>query len=190
MQRPRGRPEDGVPKEERYYVSKPRIGFPRAAANQVRPRAACQGRVEGGLRRKETTNICILGFDTSGGYDPGLLLILVEDVRVGVDVAVDDLEPGLVGDAVSVSECGRTGIWVARHDMEWGADEGGDGAAGVGRWGLRRPQIKNVFRGFGGVGAAQDDCNSEFPHLDSRPLSYVPPAVERTIALYPFIFFH
>jgi len=91
------------------------------------------------LRRKEKTNICIFSFDTSGGYDPGLLLVLIEDVRISVDVAVDDLEPGLVGDAVSVSECGGTGIWVARHDMEWGADEGGDGAEGVGRWGLRRP---------------------------------------------------
>jgi len=91
------------------------------------------------LRRKEKTNICILSFDTSGGYDPGLLLILVEDVRISVDVAVDDLEPCLVGDAVSVSECGWTGIWVARHDMEWGADERGDGAGDVGRWGLRRP---------------------------------------------------
>jgi hypothetical protein len=50
--------------------------------------------------------------------------------------------------------------------------------------------IKNVLRGFGGVGAAQDDCNSEFPYLDNSPLSYVPPAVERIIALYSFIFFH
>jgi hypothetical protein len=77
------------------------------------------------LGRKGKTNVCILGFDTSSGYDPGLLLILVEDMGIGVDVAVDDLEPGLVGDTVSVSECGGTGIWVARHDMEWGADEGG-----------------------------------------------------------------
>ena len=91
------------------------------------------------MKRKEKTNVCIFSFDASGGYDPGLLLVLVENMRIGVDVAVDDLEPGLVGDAVSVSECGRTGIWVARHDMEWGADEGEDGAADVGRWGLRRP---------------------------------------------------
>jgi hypothetical protein len=91
------------------------------------------------LRRKEKTNICILSFDTSSGYNPGLFLILVEDMRIGVDVAVNDLEPGLVGDAVSVSESGRTGIWVARHDMEWGVDEGEHGTAGVGRWSLRRP---------------------------------------------------
>jgi hypothetical protein len=88
-----------------------------------------------GLRRREKTNVCILSFDTSGGYDPGLLLVLVEDVRISVDIAVDDLEPGLVGDAVSVSKCGRAGIWVARHDMERGTDEGGDGAEGVGRSG-------------------------------------------------------
>jgi len=126
-------------KGKECYVSKPRIGFPRAAANQEETRGAPEGQVEVGLRRKEETNICILSFNASSRYDPGLLLVLVENMRIGVDVAVDDLEPGLVGDAVSVSECGRTGIWVARHDMEWGAEEGGDGAAGVGCWGLRRP---------------------------------------------------
>lgn len=95
--------------------------------------------MEGESRRKEETNVCVLGFDTSGRYDPGLLFVFVENMGISVDVAVDDLEPGLVGDAISVSERGRTGIWVTRHDMEWGADEGGDGAKGVGRWGLRRP---------------------------------------------------
>jgi len=89
--------------------------------------------VEGELRREEKTNICILSFDTSGRYDPGLLFVLVENMRIGVDVAMDDLEPGLVGDAISVSESGRSGIWIARHDMERGADEGEDGAEGVGR---------------------------------------------------------
>ena len=83
--------------------------------------------------RKEETNICVLSFDTGGRYDSGLLLVLVENMRISVDVAVDDLESGLVGDAVSVSERGGTGIWVARHDMERGADEGGDGAGDVGR---------------------------------------------------------
>jgi hypothetical protein len=102
-----------------------------SGADTRRPRGG------GGRRAGEEgkTNICIFGLNASGGYDPGLLLVLVEDVWIGVDVAVDDLEPGLVGDAVSVSEGGGTGIWVARHDMEWGADEGGDGAGGVGRWG-------------------------------------------------------
>ena len=85
------------------------------------------------MRREEETNICIFGFNTSSGYDPGLLLVLVENMRIGIDVSVDDPEPGLVGDAISVSECGRAGIWITRHDMERGTDEGGDGAAGVGR---------------------------------------------------------
>lgn len=88
---------------------------------------------------KEKTNICVLGFDTSGGYDPGLLLVLVEDVRISIDIALDDLEPGLVGDAVSVSESGRAGIRVSGHGMGWGADEGRNGAGDVGRWSLRRP---------------------------------------------------
>ena len=126
-------------KRKLCYVSKPRIGFPRAAANQKETRAAPEGASGRGLGRREKTNICIVSFDTSGRYDPGLLLILVEDMRIGVDVAVDDLEPGLVGDAVSVSEGGRTGIRIARHDMEWGGGEGRDGAEGVGRWELRRP---------------------------------------------------
>ena len=94
-----------------------------------------EGEVGGGLREKEKTNVCVLSFDTGGGYDPGLLLVLVKDVRICIDIAVDDLEPGLVGDAISVSERGRAGIWVARHDMEWGGDEGRDGAGGVGGWG-------------------------------------------------------
>jgi hypothetical protein len=94
---------------------------------------------------KEKTNIRILGFDTSGGYDPGLLLVLVEDMRISIDIALNDLEPGLVGDAVSVSESGRAGIWVARHDMEWAADEGRNGAGGGGRWSLRRPHNKKRF---------------------------------------------
>lgn len=160
------------------------------ATNQKMTRAGREGRGERGSRKKEKTNVCVLSFDTSGRYNPGLLLILVEDVRISVDVAMDDLEPRLVGDAISVSECGRAGIWVARHDMEWGADEGRDGAGGR-RWLelATTTQIKNVLRGFGGVGAAQDDCNSEFPYLDNNPFSYVPPAVERTIALHPFHFF-
>ena len=141
------------------------------------------------MGRREKTNICILGFDTSGGHDPGLLLVFVKDMRISINVAVDDLEPGLVGDPVSVSESGGTGIWVARHDMEWGADEGGTARRASVAWLTTTRQIKNVLRGFGGVGAAQDDCYSEFPYLDNRPLSYVPPAVERTIALYPFNFF-
>ena len=102
-------------------------------------RAVPEWRGEGGLGKREKTNICIFGFDTCGRYDPGLLLVFVEDMRVCVDITVDDPEPGLVGDAISVSESGRAGIWVARHDMEWGADEGRDGAEGVGRWRLRRP---------------------------------------------------
>lgn len=136
---PRAQPEGGVPKRENDYVSKPRIGFPRGAANQERTRAAPEGQVEPELRRKEETNVCILSFNTSGGYDPGLLLVFVEDMGISVDVSVNDLEPGFVGDAISVSECGWTGIWVARHDMEWGEDKGGDGVAGVGRWGSRQP---------------------------------------------------
>jgi len=178
-------------KKEKDYVSKPRIGFPLAAANQEETRAAPEGQVARELRRKEKTNICILSFNTGGGYNPGLLLILVEDVRIGVDVAVDDLEPGLVGDAVSVSECGWTGIWVARHDMEWGADEGGGRRGGRRSLGLTTTtQIKNVLRGFGGVGATQDDCNSEFPHLDNGPLSYVPPARRKNNRIISFYFFH
>ena len=98
-----------------------------------------RGRSKEGWGEKEKTNVCILSFDTGGGYDPGLLLVLVEDMRISVDVALDDFEPGLVRDAISISECGRTGIWVARHDMEWGGDEGRGGAEGVGCWSLRRP---------------------------------------------------
>jgi hypothetical protein len=103
------------------------------AANQKTTRAAPEGQVGGGLGKRETTNICILSFNTGGGYDPSLLLVLVEDMRISIDVAVDDPEPGLVCDAISVSERGRAGIWVTRHDMEWGGDEGRDGAEGVGR---------------------------------------------------------
>ena len=113
--------------------------IPTSSSQSERDTRRSRGAGESRLRRKEETNICIFSFNTSSRHDPGLLLVLVEDMRISVDVAVDDLEPGLVGDAISVSECGRTGIWVARHDMEWGADEGEDGAAGVGRWGLRRP---------------------------------------------------
>ena len=114
--------------------------------NQGATRAAPEGQGGEGLRGKEKTNICVFGFDTSGRYDPGLLLILVEDVRVSIDIAVDDLKPGLVGDAVSVSESGRTGIWVARHDMERGADEGEDGAGGRRSLGFTTTtQIKKRF---------------------------------------------
>ena len=109
------------------------------AANEKMTRATPEGQVERGSRNKGKTNICVFSFDTGGGYNPGLFLVLVEDMRISVDIPVNDLESGLVGDAISVSECGRAGIWVARHDMEWGADEGRDGTEGVGRWGLRRP---------------------------------------------------
>ena len=109
------------------------------ATNQKKTRAAPEGWVERGLEKGEKTNVCILGFDTGGGYDPGLLFVLVEDMRISVDIALNDPEPGLVCDAISVSESGRAGIWVARHDMEWGEDKGRGGAEGVGRWSLRRP---------------------------------------------------
>ena len=62
----------------------------------------------------------------------------------------------------------------------WGGRRGGRRSLGI----TTATQIKNVLRGFGGVGATQDDCNSEFPYLDNSRLSYAPPAVERIIALY------
>ena len=84
-----------------------------------------RGRSKMGCRRKKKTNICVLGLDTSCGYDPGLLFVLIKDMRISVDVTMDNSEPCLVGNAIPVSERRRTGIWVARHDMEWRADEGG-----------------------------------------------------------------
>lgn len=68
-------------------------------------------------QKKTSTHICVLSVDTSCRYDPCTLLVLIQDNRIGLDVAFDDLETGLVGDTVAVSKSEVSCILVSGHVM-------------------------------------------------------------------------
>ena len=59
----------------------------------------------------------IVGIDTCSGFINSTVVVLTDDDRVGVDRAVDDLEAGLVRDALAVAESGRLCLFIARHGL-------------------------------------------------------------------------
>jgi hypothetical protein len=68
----------------------------------------------------KATYVGVLSVDTSGRYNPRLLLILFETERIGFNIAVDDLKACLVGNPVPIAE--RARIVIAGHIIEnrWG----------------------------------------------------------------------
>jgi len=63
------------------------------------------------------THRSIVGIDTCSGLVNATVVVLADDDGVGVDRAVDDLEAGLVRDALAVAECGRFRLFIARHGL-------------------------------------------------------------------------
>jgi hypothetical protein len=61
------------------------------------------------------THIRVLSVDSCSRDDPSALLIFIEHDRVGIDIALDDLEASFVCDPISVSERKIACILVARH---------------------------------------------------------------------------
>lgn len=59
----------------------------------------------------------IIGIDTCGRLVDATVVVLADDDGVGVNGAVDDLEAGLVCDALAVAECGRFRLFIARHGL-------------------------------------------------------------------------
>ena len=94
-----------------------------AAANENSPRLVVQqGRASVARdiddnEKQRSTHICVLSVDASGRYDPRTLFVLIDGKRICVDVALDDLETGLVCNAIAVSEGRVASILVSRHDM-------------------------------------------------------------------------
>ena len=87
------------------------------------------------LKGERETYIGILGVHTRRRNDSGLLLIFIENNRVGFDGILDDLEACLVGDTVAVSEGGGSWMRRPRHDMGQGTEKRRDEVGGGGRWG-------------------------------------------------------
>ena len=81
------------------------------------------------------TYIGIFSVDTGRRDDPGLLLVFIEDNRVGFNGISDDLEACLVGDTVAVSEGGGSWMRRPRHNMGQGTEKRRDEVGGGGRWG-------------------------------------------------------
>ena len=71
------------------------------------------------------THICVLSIDAGRRDHPRPFLILIEYDRVGFDVALEDLETGLVRDSVAVSEREVARVLVARHIMSRSGGEEG-----------------------------------------------------------------
>lgn len=68
-------------------------------------------------RKQQSTHICILSVNSSGRHDPRSLFIFIDGEWICVDVALDDLETGLVCDTIAVAEGRVASILVSRHDM-------------------------------------------------------------------------
>ena len=70
------------------------------------------------FEQKKRAHIGILCVNTSGGYDPGLLLILVECQGVRIEVTVDDVKSGFVCDTITVAKGRGAGVVCTGHIME------------------------------------------------------------------------
>ena len=102
-------------KGKEYYVSRSRKSVARSQS-EAGTGAPTAARKEG--NRKPSTHICVLSIDASRRDDPCALLVLVEDDRIGIDVALDDLKSGLVCDSIAVSERWVTSSLCPRgHNM-------------------------------------------------------------------------
>ena len=71
-------------------------------------------------KNSENTHVCVLSVDASSRDNPGLLLIFIEDNRVGIDALLEDLEAGLVGDAVAVAKGRGACMLSSGHKTEAG----------------------------------------------------------------------
>jgi hypothetical protein len=63
-------------------------------------------------------HIGILCINTSSGYDPGLLLVLVERQGVRIEVAMKDMESSFVCDTITVAKGRGAGVVCTGHIME------------------------------------------------------------------------
>jgi hypothetical protein len=63
-------------------------------------------------------HIGIFCINTSGGYDPGLLLVLIERQGVRIEVAMDDVESSFVCNTITVAKGGGAGVVCTGHIME------------------------------------------------------------------------
>jgi hypothetical protein len=70
------------------------------------------------FEREIWAHIGILCVNSSGGYDPGLLLILVERQGVRIKATVDDVKSGFVCDTITVAKGGGAGVVCTGHIME------------------------------------------------------------------------
>ena len=77
---------------------------------------------KGGLttKRRILAHIGVLCVDTSGRHNSSLLIVLIEDEWIGIDVADNDPEPGLVSDSVAIAEGRGAQVEVTGHIMEAG----------------------------------------------------------------------
>jgi len=89
------------------------------ATNETTPGGASQLEGHKGVFwQKIWAHIGILCVDTSGGYDPGLLLILVERQGVRIEATVDDVKSGFVCDTIAVAKGRGAGVVCTGHIME------------------------------------------------------------------------
>jgi hypothetical protein len=63
-------------------------------------------------------HIGILCVNTSGGYDPCLLFVLIEGQGVRIEATMNDVESSFVCDAVTVAKGRGAGVVCTGHVME------------------------------------------------------------------------
>jgi hypothetical protein len=80
--------------------------------------ATQQEGTKGVFWRKIRAHIGILCINTGGGYDPGLLLVLIEHQGVRIEATMNDVESGFVCDTVTIAKGRGAGVVCTGHVME------------------------------------------------------------------------
>ena len=98
-----------------------------AAANENSPRLVVQQGRASVVRdidddeKQRSTHIRVLSVDSSSRDDSRALFIFIANDRVGIDIALDDLEASFVCDPIPVAERKIACILVARHMRKKGS---------------------------------------------------------------------